>query len=549
MNVAEKPEIRPTIIKLTEQYQDRWSAYGPDPERGILSFSGRLSPKELKKFPIFESYPDKFLEEISPDISVARWKKGAILFEEGAYLDLAFYVIQGAVDVYISKTQDAHLSAPIFDPHRTRLYDAAGDKGARPAAGESVLQTQIGKQPRGKDIVYLSVMDFNLQFGSRMTLGPGEFFGEIGALSGWPQSVTAQAASDCDLIQIKVASLRKMKNKSKDLKNRIDKIYKEKYLAQHLKQTPLFEKCDSRFIEAMAPKVELVSCSADDVITTEGEQADAIYVLRSGFVKLSQKFGEGQLVVSYLSKGMTLGDVEMLIEGMTQWQFTASSLAHAELVKIPYAELRSLIKTYPYIEKLLWQSVVARIKESGYSKRNISQSEFIETALVNGLVQGNSILVIDLNTCTRCDDCVRGCAATHDGRPRFVREGDKYQNLLITKACYHCRDPLCLIGCPTGAIHRTNVGAVVAIDDRICIGCQACAKNCPYDAIQMHDTGDIWPDNMMPERLRGKERQLASKCDLCYTSETGPACVRSCPNGCAVRVGSLEEFQALLSSV
>jgi Fe-S-cluster-containing dehydrogenase component len=544
---AENAVLRPTLIKLTEQYQDRWSSYGPDPERGILGFSGRLSPKDLKKYPIFENYPDKFLEEISPDISIARWKKGTILFEEGSYLDLAFFIIQGSVDVYVSKTHEA-LSTPIFDPYRTRVYDAAAEKEGKPPAQESVLQTQISKQPRDKDIVYLSVMDFNLQFGSRMTLGPDDFFGEIGALSGWPQSVTACTASDCDLIQIKVASLRKMKNKFKDLKNRIDKIYKEKYLVPHLKQTPLFEKCDSRFIEALSAKVELVSCSADDVITTEGEKADAIYVVRSGFVKLSQRVGEGQLIVSYLSKGMTLGEVEMLLEGVGNWQFTAVSLAHAELVKIPYDELRKIIKSYPYVEKLLWQSVVARIKESGYSKRNISQSEFIETALVNGLVQGNSILVIDLNTCTRCDDCVRGCASTHEGRPRFVREGDKYQNLLITKACYHCRDPLCLVGCPTGAIHRTNVGAVVAIDDHICIGCQACAKNCPYDAIQMHDTGSLWPDNMMPERLRGKERLLASKCDLCYASETGPACVRSCPNGCAVRVGSLEEFQALLSA-
>ena len=320
-------------------------------------------------------------------------------------------------------------------------------------------------------------------------------------------------------------------------------IYKEKYLSSHLKQTPLFEKCDAGFLESLAPKVELISCDPNDVITSEGEEADALYLVRSGFVKLFQKVGEGQMVVSYLSKGMTLGEVEFLMDGMEDWVFTSASVAHAELVKISYADLRGIIGTYPIIEKILWEATVARVKESGYSRRNISHSEFIETALLNGLVQGNSMLVIDLNTCTRCDDCVRGCASTHNGIPRFVREGDKYDHLLITKSCYHCRDPLCLIGCPTGAIHRTNVGDVVAINDNICIGCQACAKNCPYDAIQMHQTGDVWPDNMMPARLRGRDQMLASKCDLCYTSNTGPACVRNCPNGCAVRVGSLEEFQ------
>ena len=129
-----------------------------------------------------------------------------------------------------------------------------------------------------------------------------------------------------------------------------------------------------------------------------------------------------------------------------------------------------------------------------------------------------------------------------------MREGEKYDNLLITRACYHCRDPVCLVGCPTGAIHRTNVGDVVAIDEKLCIGCQSCANNCPYDAITMFDTGEVWPGDMVPQGLRGTKRLLATKCDLCYDTGHGPACVSNCPHGCAFRVGSIEEFQQLLST-
>ncbi len=168
-------------------------------------------------------------------------------------------------------------------------------------------------------------------------------------------------------------------------------------------------------------------------------------------------------------------------------------------------------------------------------------------SLDEGLVEGNSILVIDLESCTRCDDCVRACAQTHGGRPRFVREGNRYQNMLLPRSCYHCQDPVCLIGCPTGAIHRANVGDVVAIDDNICIGCQACSNNCPYDAIVMHETEETWPDDMLPAGLRGRQRMLASKCDLCYDTGHGPACVSNCPQGCAFRLGSLDEFRDLLS--
>jgi Fe-S-cluster-containing hydrogenase component 2 len=90
------------------------------------------------------------------------------------------------------------------------------------------------------------------------------------------------------------------------------------------------------------------------------------------------------------------------------------------------------------------------------------------------------------------------------------------------------------------------VAEVVAVDDNLCIGCGTCAENCPYDAIVMHETGETWPDHALPERLRGEARLVASKCDLCYQSEAGPACVTSCPHSCAFRISSLDEFEALL---
>src|SRR5439155_22229675 len=46
-----------------------------------------------------------------------------------------------------------------------------------------------------------------------------------------------------------------------------------------------------------------------------------------------------------------------------------------------------------------------------------------------------------------------------------------------------------MIGCPVGSIHRGDNGQIVIED--WCIGCQMCAKQCPYGSILMHDTGVI----------------------------------------------------------
>ncbi len=547
-----------TMLRRIEQYKDRWSSYGMN--TGIVAISDKLSVAELQQFELFSDYGEKFLEKVSPDVSLVGWKQGAVLFEEGAYLDLAFFIVSGTVEVFLKSvaategTGDTGVSLPIFDVSRTMMAPAIESvpQASAPRPGppeDSPAQTRSARAERASanEITFLAAMDFNLPRGATTELGAGELFGEIGAMSGWPQSVTARAGGDCQLLQIRVSALRQMKRKSKALKQRLDEIYRQGALFAQLKSTPLLRHSNDFFLEALKEVVELVSLDPDEVLVREGDTADAVYLVRSGFLKLAQRIGEGDLAVSYLSKGETLGEVEALVDGLDRFELTATSVEYAELVKVPLAAFHSLLKDSPESHKQLWKSAAARIKETGFSRRNIGHSEFTQVALDTGLVQGNSILIIDLAACTRCDDCVRACAATHGGRPRFVREGDKVDQLLITKSCYHCRDPVCLIGCPTGAIHRAGVGAVVDVEDEICIGCSTCANNCPYDAIQMHDTGETWPGDMVPTGLRGEQRRVASKCDLCHDTGHEPACVSNCPQGCAYRLGSLDEIQGLTS--
>ncbi len=537
-------DLSKTQIKRLEQYKDRWTSFGGS--TGIIEISEKPTPEVLKRYPVFQEFDDKFLEKISPDVSIARWKKGSVLFEEGSYLDIAFYVVSGELEVSFQKMKTG-TEQPIFNRARTMMVGAGAAK-PRTEGSRTVFQSQGAKQTgSSRAITFLSSIDFNLPSDGITRLGAGEFVGELRESKGWPQSVTVKTSSDCELLQIRVAALRIMRKRSNTLKSKLDALYRERSLFTQLKTTPLFSGLGDEFIQSLVRDVELVSCEPDEVITREGEQPDALYLVRSGFIKLSQKMGEGNIVVSYLPKGSIFGDAEMLIEGMPGWIHTASSKEYSELVKISRKDFRRLLDQYPAMEALLWDSVVSRLKESGYSRRVVRQSEFIDTALNKGLVEGKSILMIDLSVCTRCDDCVRGCAETHGGIPRFVREGDKVGNFLVTRACYHCEDPVCLVGCPTGAIRRTDVGDVVAIDDKLCIGCSTCSNNCPYDAITMFNTGEQWPADMIPEGLRGKEKQLATKCDLCYTDSQGPACVRSCPHGCAVRVGDLQEFKKLMS--
>src|SRR5713101_2263112 len=100
---AERPGLGKTQIKRLEQYNDRWTSFGSN--TGIIEISEKPTPAVLRNYELFREYDDRFLEKISPDISIAKWKKDALLFEEGSYIDIAFYIAEGRVDVLLQKQQ------------------------------------------------------------------------------------------------------------------------------------------------------------------------------------------------------------------------------------------------------------------------------------------------------------------------------------------------------------------------------------------------------------------------------------------------------------
>lgn len=159
----------------------------------------------------------------------------------------------------------------------------------------------------------------------------------------------------------------------------------------------------------------------------------------------------------------------------------------------------------------------------------------LEFLVENRFINGTQTMMIDLDRCTRCDDCVRACAATHDNNPRFIRHGQKYDHWMIANACMHCLDPVCMIGCPTGAIGRDLESGNVTINDKTCIGCSTCANSCPYDNIRMVEIRDRAGRPLVDEQ-KALPIIKATKCDLCADQSGGPACQRACPHDALVRI-------------
>jgi Fe-S-cluster-containing dehydrogenase component len=197
----------------------------------------------------------------------------------------------------------------------------------------------------------------------------------------------------------------------------------------------------------------------------------------------------------------------------------------------------------PYTEKRAERRRSSRRQTSpsaGPELKSQLGTQFESTSLLEFIVQhrmnnGRQAMVIDLHRCTRCDDCVKACADTHDGNPRFVREGVSHGRLQFVQACMQCTDPVCMIGCPTGSIVRDTDTGVVSIHEAICVGCGTCADSCPYENIRLVEIFDDQGRSYCDAET-GKPIQKATKCDMCNGLPGGPACAAACPHDALVRI-------------
>ncbi|MDE3196679.1 MAG: cyclic nucleotide-binding domain-containing protein, partial [Acidobacteriota bacterium] len=305
-------------------------------------------------------------------------------------------------------------------------------------------------------------------------------------------------------------------------------------LEDHLRTVPLFSSLSAEFIDRLSQTVELVRYSRGEILCREGDEAQNFFLVRIGFVKMAEEHPGGELVLAYQGKGGFFGEIGLINRGT--YAFTVTALDNVEVVRIGATEFREMLAQFPEIAHKLKTAADGREE---HNKRHSSAvaAVTLDSFLKQGLMESNSLLVIDLERCTRCDNCVKACSEAHDGFTRLVREGLRFDKYLIPTSCRHCRDPLCMVGCPVGSIRRRNSMETVIED--WCVGCGLCSRNCPYGNITMMEL-----ENKTQAAVK---KRRATACDLC-SDLPEPSCVYACPHDAAHRVEPNTFFRDLISA-
>lgn len=456
-----------------------------------------LSIARLRQYPFLQVLGDTILNKIRPHLAEKRFAAGEQLLRLGDYSDAAYYLAEGEVSVHVPRA-------------------------VRPSADQRRQTAASGRPARRDTNAAASRSGLSIE---TVSLAPGDIFGEIGALSRYPVTADVFAATDVAVLMIATPGLRLLL-KQRELiafRQSIDDRYRSRTLASHLRRVELFEAFDDASIERLRDVAELLAFDPGAVIAREGEVPDGFYLVRGGHVRISG--GPRQHTLSYLRKGDYAGELGLLDH--QPWPYSLSAIEHVEIVRLPSPAVAAVLEAFPDVAVRLRADASLRAESVARAIAEPAAAGFVQTAVDTGLINGQSVLLIDMQRCTGCDDCVQACADTHAGVPRLIRQGATYSGWTVPVACYQCSDPVCMIGCPTGAITRPLGGIEVTIDAGSCIGCGNCVRRCPW--------GNIITVPYESE-LAGRQIELATKCDLCVGRRDGPACVQMCPHGAATRI-------------
>jgi CRP-like cAMP-binding protein/thioredoxin reductase/Fe-S-cluster-containing hydrogenase component 2 len=378
----------------------------------------------------------------------------------------------------------------------------------------------------------------------KVPLGKGDFFGEMGLLSGRRRSSTVLAGENCLLVDTPRRTMLRLIASVPSVRRIVDEVSIKRAVRSGVTSFAVGE----HDLDDMVKDAQIRNFAADEVLFREGDAPDGLYLIRRGSVTISKSLGGREAVLFYLAAGNYVGEMALLSQSTRS--ATVRAAVATETILLKAETFNAVLARNPALRASLQERALARAVQTASREGLAEPSNLISFLIQQGMGEATDVLLIDESLCIRCDNCEKACADTHEGTSRLDREaGPTYANIHVPTSCRHCENPHCMKDCPPDAIHR-DAGGEVYIENT-CIGCGNCERNCPYGVIQL---AQIDPERQSPSLLswlffgRGREPgreatyksaeavKKAVKCDMCKGVSGGAACVRACPTGAAIRV-------------
>lgn len=362
----------------------------------------------------------------------------------------------------------------------------------------------------------------------------GDVLGEEATVSEWStRQLEARCEEESVVAEVPLVVLRRAIGRAgaTEAMARIERALRRAATLDLLRTASFTRSLSDADLEVLLDAARHVHVARGDTLYREGDVADAAYLVADGLLQAQTDDGGRPRIEAYLSRGDLFGDEELAEREPRRVTIAASGPAW--LVAIA----RDVFVSVARRNQARLTAAHRLTSHAAPPKPNSNTTTHVFQDMYRMRV-ARSLLVIDQDACMRCGHCAWSCADAHaDGVSRLVRRGDKVvapdtAPLLVPNSCQHCKNPACMIDCPTGAIGRDARGEVFIRED-LCTGCGSCAKACPWENISLAPTK---PGPIPALASAPKYPLVAVKCDLCSGLGKGPACVAACPVEAIARI-------------
>ncbi len=436
----------------------------------------------LQQVPFLTQIPPDDLAPFAEAAVVRKYRDGQIVVEQGAFGHSMFVLVAGALTIWATTDEGDHL--------------------------------ELG------------------QLGN-----PGDFFGEVALLGRGVRSATVAASGDTTLLEIEKNRFDRLTRRHVVAQAELEKFYHSRSISTYTRLHRYVGMLDEATLAKLTANATMRKLGRDDLACRQGDPADTVMLIKDGVLKAVRRGKDGKLsILAYFNTDDIAG-----AHDPSQRPHDLIALGQCEIVEIPRTDFAQLEHSHPEVWSHFGKDDMHRQQAFESAGKTVMGAA---AAFLQEGVEVESLLVINLDRCVRCGNCVRACHSRHEFtrldrrgpifRRRVAVKSTKHEHLLIPSSCRHCRDPECMIGCPTGAIQRSRDGDVDINDN--CIGCDNCARKCPYGNITMRPLPE--------EEQKDGVTKRAIKCNLCRGYEYSN-CVYNCPRGAVLRVDPLRYFDEL----
>ena len=414
-----------------------------------LHFSG-IELAQLKQVAsLFRQLPYPYLRWNVGAIRFRPVKAGQLLCKQNEFGSTAYILMKGSYELWLQTKETSQAGGFL-----SRFFGKKSNEGIQP--GEAPISDETAKRYLGFKVPNnLGVVELIL--------------GEMACLTSKPRTASIRAAEDGVLLEV-TRNVLDMVQRSPAARPVLEKLYKERALQAALRAGgKLFEGLNTvmqlgvtRYLTGQEGnrRTRVRRVERGEVLLKQGAGGGDFFIIRSGFVKVARELDEkgSERILTHLSAGKHFGEVAILsneyeeirdeLEENEVGRRTASCSAlddvevvivkvdvFKELCSMPLDHLERMgnealeddgrldkhllnfrSQSTPDMETdTLGKRFAIKIQTQLRENKKVQplESQFAGEFVQQGLFQGQKLLVLDLLSCTRCDECTRACADSH----------------------------------------------------------------------------------------------------------------------------------------